>query len=290
MNRRDFLKLAAILGISGCQSVQSPVIVKKPKEEVSYELGDLCDTEIKEKDLTLHVYISPSERLWDYQDYRDELFGYLKAFFASQKINCHVKYSDSKFKAFTSSNEIGIEVLDSEQAIIKRYFEFSPLEKENPDIREELEKQKGYAATRKGIALINANWEEFRPDSSRKDIGWYSEPYKGITLKEYILRNNAGNIAHEVFHCLGFWHPGDFIPELVAVQEEGIPNVLSYGPAKFSEEYPLGYTISLLQQKLLHSSIAGNNFYKAFANSNRDLEIFVQDIARANYFILRSKI
>ena len=262
----------------------SVAAASRPSEQkVSYKLEDLCDTEIKERDLTLNVFIDKSEKLWDYHDYRDELFGYVTAFFAQYKINCKLVFLDSG-RSFDSSNEFGVEVLAGDKRMIERYTQlFSPkTDAEKLKIKMELSGFKGRAAPEKGVALINGYWEEFRADSSRKDKKWYSETYKGMTLKEYVLRNNAANICHEGLHCMGLWHPGTFTPALVSAKKKGIPNVLSYYPPEFSEKLPIGSELSLLQVKLMHSYLTGNNVHKAFLDSNRDIDVFLERIAKSN--------
>jgi hypothetical protein len=265
--------------------VEPPVVlaVSQPEQKVSYKLEDLCDTEITEKDLTLYVSIDKSEKLWDYHDYRDELFGYVTAFFAQYKVNCKLIFLDSG-RSFDSANEFGVEVLTGDKRMVERYTQlFLPkTDAERLKIKMELSGFKGRAVPEKGMALINGYWEEFRHDTSRKDKKWFSEPYKGMTVKEYIIRNNADNICHEVLHCMGLWHPGTFRPLLVSSKRGEIPNVLSYYPPEFSEKLPIGSELSSLQVKLMHSYVTGQNTYKAFLDSKKDLDVFLERIAGAN--------
>ncbi|HJN56672.1 MAG: hypothetical protein QF436_04000 [Candidatus Woesearchaeota archaeon] len=294
--------LPLIIALSGCSlreqlieseteanfRKQANIIASQQAQKPSYKLEDLLDTEIKERDLTLHVYIQPSQTLWDYHDYRNELFGYVKSFFAQNKINCNIIYSDTR-KDYNSHNELGVEVLDSGDEIVNRYFElFSQQNKfEGSITANRLKISKGYAVTQKGIALVNGGWEEFREDTSRKDKKYYYENDGVMLNKENILRQNAGIIVHEVLHCMSLFHPNDFYPALVSTKQENIPNVLSHLNPEFSDELPLGYGIADLQLRLMHSFLAGNNTYKAFVHAIRILDVFEIMIAKENNLFIR---
>lgn len=247
------------------------------QDRISYELSDLCDTEIQDRNLTLHVYIAKSEKLWDYHENKDELFGYVKSFFKDQKVNCYVVYSLSGFSSFNSPNKVGIEVLDSDEAINERCIQLSDTTyKRNKEV-------KGHAVTNRGIALINGGWEEFRDYMTREEVEeQFNEIYEGITKKEFTLRLNAGNICHEILHCFGLFHPRIFNPDIVHEFENNVPNVMSYYKPRFSDKSPIGYSLDLVQRKMMHSFIVGNMMYRAFVDSGRDLDLFTSRIAEAN--------
>ena len=63
--------------------------------------------------------------------------------------------------------------------------------------------------------------------------------------------------------------------------------MLSYYPPNLkSKNHPLGSSINLLQKRLMHSFLAGNNTYKAFQDSNKNLETFMNNLAKANNLYL----
>ena len=251
--------------------------LSRKQNRISYELSNLYNTEIQDRNLTLHVYIVKSEKLWDYHENKEELFGYIKSFFKDQKINCYIIYSLSDFSSFNSPNEVGVEILDSDESLEKRCVELSDTKiRKNTGF-------KGHAVTNRGIALINGGWEEFRDYMTRKEVEeQFNEIYEGVTKKEFTLRLNAGNICHEVLHCFGLFHPSIFNPDVIQEFENGIPNIMSYYTPKFSDKFPVGYTLDLLQRKMMHSFIAGNMMHGAFVDSGRDLDLFTRRIAEAN--------
>ena len=256
----------------------------------TYGLEELLDTEIRERALALNVYIQDSEKLWDYHEYREELFGYVRRFFKKQKVNCQVSYSNSPFNNFSSCNEFGIEILDSDIEFLKRYYELKP-EDRGKSAKEifGLQIPKGRAITKKGIALINGSWEEFREESSRSDKEWYTKFDKEhkMSVKEVILKNNAANICHETLHCLGLWLPYEF-PMLFPEYDEEGTNIMSYYPPKFTKKYPEGYKLEPIQVKMIHSFLAGKNTYRAFVDSGRDLDVFLERIGKENNLALEN--
>lgn len=281
-----FLPLA-LIGCSIETKINKPPIVHK---HVSYELSDLCDTPLTRKKLTLNVFIQPSEKLWDYHLYRAELFSYISKFFSQNNIDCEINYSSQQFKEFLEPSEKGLEILVSDEELLKRSFELSPViekEKEQQEIKKR-SNSKGYAITKKGIAILNGTWEEFRDYMSIKEQKeFFKGSYKKLSIKEFILRQNANNICHEVLHCTGLWHPESLYPILINRFEGKIPNVMSYQNPVLKDNLPIGANLSLLQQRILHSSIAGNNAYKAFEDSGFDLARFMGKIEFYNKRIRR---
>lgn len=285
------------LALIGCQkqdlkpTVEELTKVCQIQNKISYKLEDLCDTELYEKDITLYVYIAPSEILWDYHKYKEEIFGYVKDFFKEQNMNCEILFSESKLENFNSSNILGVEILDSEEKVAERYFHL--ISEPNDLIKGELRKiilnDMGYAATQKGIALISA-WEEFRNDEeiTKEEIEkQFSESYKGMTKKDYLFKENAGLICHELLHCVGLWHLDEF--DSLVKEDEIIPNIMANKLPKFRERCSVGYSTTNLQKRLIHSFIEGNNTYKAFVDSQRDLELYLKNLAEANNLELNKK-
>ena len=268
--------------------------VKPAQDRPSYKLEELCDTEIEEKELNLHVYIEPSEIIWDYHTYKDEIFSYVSSFFREQQIICNIHYSKTPLnRRFLKPNEVGIEIFESKRKMAKRYYDMNSKQKRNKiEGVAFLNFVKGYAETRDGIALIDGSWEEFRTFLTKEEVlEQFKIEHEGMTLKEHLFRINAGNICHEILHCLGLFHPGDFRPGLVKPHlKKGpneIPNIMTFYSSVFTKEYPMGYFLSELQGKFIHSFIAGNNFYRAFSDSNMDTEHFIKNIARENNLGLR---
>ncbi len=265
-----------------------PTAISQISSDVSYKLEDLCDTEIYEKNIILNVYIEDSNVLWDYHKHKNEIFGYVRDFFKEQQINCRIVYSNKQFNRFNKSDEFGIEIVDSDVKMKERYaklvtgLDFEP--KENPLILD----KRGYAATRAGISLINGCWEEFKEAIRDEEMtiqeveNQYDDEYKGMTVKEYLFKGYASNIAHELLHCMILFHPETIVTERIGKYSNGIPNIMSYEIPKFTEKNSLGYCLTPLQQKLIHSFIEGNNTYKAFLDSQRDLDVFIENLKKEN--------
>lgn len=286
--------LTSLLALSACsmgQNIHDSQIISISRtstestrriEDPSFELSDLLDTAIEPREITLNVYIEDSEILWDYHDYRDELFSYVKAFFAEQKIECHVQYSESR-KTYNVSNEFGVEIYDSTVDMFSRYGTlYNPRDNDTEEVERQINMSQAYALTEFGISLINGGWENFRENSSRKDRSFYLEPFSGTNFKEIILKQNAANVVHEVLHCMSLCHPGRFFPNIVEKYINDAPNILSQYCAEVSEENPIGYNITNLQVGLMHSYVAGNNTFIAFKSVGRDLDKFEEMFAKEN--------
>ena len=274
---------------------EQPAIVSKnlssiPYKNVSYKLEDLCDTELYEKNIILDVYIEDSKILWDYHKYKDEIFQYVKDFFKENQINCNIVYSNSHFQKFNSNNEFGLEVWDDKKDIEDRYFQLVTETDEIPKDNPLKFAAKGYAATKAGIALVNGGWEEFRDDMKTGELTieeiekQFPEQYKELTVKEYQFKNNmAANICHELGHCMGLFHIKTFDPVLVDLYYKDVPNIMSYCNMKVKKGYSIGYALNPLQKKLIHSFIAGNNAYKAFVDSHREMDFYIENIREKNH-------
>jgi hypothetical protein len=264
-------------------------VIDIPKP-VSYKLEDLCDTAVDFKDITLNVYIEPSDVLWDYHEYREEFFGYVEEFFGKQKIDCKINFSNKPLVESLDSNSFGLEVFGSLNKITNRYYKL--IGKQEGLTKKQCEKRvtRGRAVTRKGIALLNGAWEEFRldPEITREDVEMqFKQKYKGISTKEYVLKSNAGYCVHEVLHCIGLFHPNTFSPNLVKEKDENeINNIMSLYPANFKKEPLLGYKMSNLQRELMHSFISGNNNYKSFLDSKKDLDEYILKIGIKNNLMI----
>ncbi len=251
-------------------------------QKVSYNLENLLLTDLSEKDLSLYVYIQESEKIWDYHEYKEELFGYIKDFFKKYGINCKITYSQDLLAGFNSAEVVGVEILDSDKSFEERYSKLCDQHPEKIKKKNSLSTLKGYAVTEIGISLINGGWEEFRDDMSREEVEeQFKEEINEITKKEFILRQNAGNICHEVLHCLGLFHPSD-LPSVVKEFEGKIPNIMTGYPLQFSREYPLGSCLTPIQIRMIHSFISQDTFYKCFCDSNRELETFLKRISEEN--------
>lgn len=300
ISRRTFLKLAGakagLFGLSslGCGANRlvdrsaSPAPSPMPSggaSTVSYKLEDLLDTPIKERDLNMHVYIQPSSLLWDYHTYRDELFGYVRNFFRRQEIKCNVDYSDKPFKPFSSPNDVGVEIYDSDVGLRQRYDELYPrggtaVRKVDGEI---LKTHQGYCATEFGIALIKGAHEDWREEMTEDEWNeFFAQRYWGVSVKEFTLRTNAALICHEALHSLGIFHANNFTPALVERYQGDTPNIMTRENPRFSEECPMGYATTYLQKELMHSSLAGNDTYRAFVDSGRDLDTCLERIGAAN--------
>jgi hypothetical protein len=304
--------LASIFGNYGCtESNLSPIAKEQntrqnlvsvaptaPITPVSYKLEDLCDTPIKNREINLRVYIDPNEVLWDYREFKDELFGYIKDFFKENQIKCNINYTNERIDKTTAPNEFALEILANEKQVAKRYYglitQKEREDKSESDVGALMLNQKGYAATSAGVALVNGGWEEYRPVMTREEIEpQFKEEYKGMTKKDYTLRVNAANCIHEALHCAGLPHPNAFKEEIVKEFQtdkngQEIPNIMSYQNMN-TKCKGLGWELDDLQRKLLHSFISGNNAWKAFKDSYRDLDIYQGNLARANGITERGK-
>lgn len=273
--RKHLALTALLLPLISCTTPDPITLNTANQIRPSYKLEDLCDTPVEERELTLNVHIEPSEDIWDYHEHREELFGYIQEFFAEYKIKCKIRYRSSPLEEHTKPNEIGVEIRDSEPSISKRSYELS---RETTD-----ESIKGRAITTEGIALVNGGWEEFRGKKTRKEIKeLFSITIEEMTMQEYILRNNANLITHEILHCLGLFHPNEFSPDLINTYENEIPNIMSYASPEFSSSLVLGANMTSLQERLIHSYIAGNGSFKAFVGSHKDMNIYLENIAKDN--------
>jgi hypothetical protein len=227
----------------------------------SYKLEDLCDTEVDWKSITIHVYIEPSQGLWEFYKYKDKIFPYISDFFREQMINCKIVDANEPLKPFNSSNEFGIEIWDSQEEKEKRYWELST--------GLEVPKSTGLslaftsqAVTRAGISLTHGKRKASKEMSSEEInkiiLGLYE------TNEEYPLKNWAAHFSHEILHCMGLFHPETFYPMIT--EDTKVPNVMLPYDAliipRFTNENSLGYCLDSLQQKLIHSYIAEKNNYK----------------------------
>lgn len=287
---RNFRKALVVglcsLAFLGCnpRNIRELSFNQTPKvfqtKRVSYRLEELCDTEIYEKNITLKVYIQPSEILWDYHKYKEELFGYVKEFFKEQQINCNVVYSNKQFNRFKKSDEFGIEVLESKEDVEKRYWKllFGDDDK-TPKI---LLYDRSHAITRAQISLIKGRHiSKSGSDDSIKEA--LLEIYEDEFSKEYFLKSLAAHFCHEVGHCMMLFHPDTLNPS--PISKIDMPNIMyQYNDRfpKIQENCTLGYGLTSLQQKIMHSFIAGNNTYRAFLDSERDLRLFLNNLAEAN--------
>lgn len=286
----DYL-IAACIGFSGmCYSAEpalrdsTNVASQAEKYKVSYKLEDLCDTSVSEREIKIHVYVEPSDVLWDYHEHKDEIFRYVNSFFKKLKINSIIDYSETPLKKIDASNEFGVEVLDSNKKLTERYLGLC-LAKDDPEIKnieEKTSNQKGYSAAKYGLALINGGWEEFRSMPRNEVEEQFDGVYKGMTVKEYILRQNANNIVHEILHCMGLFHPVDLGYAVVKRSEGDTPNIMSLQLPNFSKDLPLGADLDSFQEKLIHSFITRKNAYSAFSDSGKDIKTFLRNIAKSN--------
>ena len=295
-----------LLGCNGNSNNNLEQIVKKqeasekvyqvPQEsqtykKVSYKLNKLCDTKVDWKDMKINVYMEDSKVLYDYHKYRDEIFGYVKDFFKENKINCQVIYSDNNFLKFDSFNEFGVEIVSSNIKMKNRRDELLKSIGITPRYDPYIMHGKGYGVTRASIALINGGWEEFRSDLETGEMTpedmekQFSRNYKGISVKEYLFKQNAGLICHEVLHCLGLPHPYQFEPPIVR-GDDFIPNIMGNSlprlQKEFQDRYSVGYSLEKIQKKLVHSFLAGKNNFKAFVSSERNLDVYLENLEKAN--------
>ena len=295
LSRRNFLKFSGLVGLvlSGCNTLKSPKIVENNSQKIvpkiikrtSYKLKDLCDTEIDWKNIKLHVYIEPSEILWEHHKYKEGIFEYVKDFFKEQKINCEVVYSESILKKFDNSNEFGIEIWDSKEDKEERYWQlFTGIEEVPEKINLNLI-QTSHAVTRAQISLTYGKRQSDTGKNHKEIDKILLELYRKD--KEFVLKNHASHFCHEVLHCMGLFHPDGFIDNLI--EKTKTPNIMIKNPKypKPTKQNILGYCLTPLQQKLIHSFIAGNNNYKAFVDSQKDLLFYLMNIAEANDLRLR---
>ena len=289
---------AGVMGLTfvlaGCNSpaTLNPREADKPAPAVtaasrpSYKLEDLCSSDLSWKNINIHVYIEDSKVLWDYQKYREEIFGYVRDFFGENFINCGVIYSGNRLSPFQSSSEFGVEILESEERMKERFAFLSTGINFDPNETKLILDMRGYAATRAGIALINGACEEHKElvksgEMSIKEVeDQYPNIYKGLTVREYLFKGYAANICHELEHCMTLFHPGK--GELVSEYEGKTPNLMSYQNPAFSKEHSIGYCLAPVQQRLMHSFIAGGNNYRAFVDSLRELDIYLERVAEEN--------
>lgn len=282
------LMLSGILGLAtilpGCTPLSNTQ--ETQKQAVSHKLEDLCDTETETiKKLNLHVYIENSERIWDYHEHKDEIFSYVKRFFRDYNIDCNVEFHEKPLEEYLECNKTGIEIYSDSKMLCERYAELKSWKKrrERKWASKDTNQKVGIAFTEKGIGLINGGWEEWRDKLSREEaIEQFPESRGGIKKREYLIRQQAGNIVHETLHCLGLFHPKTFNPRLVPEDMKIFPNIMGYESPIFVEHKPTGKILIEIQKKLLHSFLAGNGAYKAFQSNNYNLTDYLEDIAHTN--------
>ena len=298
--RRTIATGLAALAVSfpGCKPPVYPnpnnYELRKALASPSYKLEDLCEGEITPKEIKINVYIQHSEILWDYQNYKEEMFGYVKDFFTENSINCEIVYSEAPFSHFQGSREFGVEILDSSEKMKERYiFLLTGMEFDEKEAKIILD-MKGYAATRAGIALINGGFEEFRDmiksgDMSIKEVEeQYPETYKGVTKKEYLFKGYAANICHELMHCMTLFHTNN-LRGIVEDYTKGVPNIMTYKNPNFTQENTIGYCLTFLQKKMIHNFISGGNNHHAFVDSLRELDIYLGRVERENNLVSEQK-
>ncbi len=279
----------ALAGSAGCAQIQVPQQQTQVQREItSHKLEDLCDTETETvKRLNLHVYIEPHKDIWDYHEYRNEIFSYVTAFFKKYNVDCNIEFHNKPLeRAYLGCNETGVEILASDDRLTKRCFELEKpkTRKQKRKLKRDTSELEGRAVTEQGIALINGGWEEWRGDMSREEvIEQFPECYEGINKKEFFLRQHAGLIVHEILHCLGLFHPRTFLPRLVDEDRNLLPNALSYeAPKLLGKHHPTGRILIPVQTKLLHSYLVGNKTYQAFRDSDYRLTNYLRNMAIAN--------
>ena len=284
------LMLSGILGLAtimhGCAAVPN-THQENQKQISSHKLEDLCDTETETiKKLNLHVYIEPSERIWDYHEHKDEIFNYVKAFFQKYNVDCNVIFHQEPLeRAYLECNETGIEIYGDSKALCNKYVQLKDwgTRTELKWARKNTHQKVGIAVTEKGIALLNGGWEEWRDKLSKEEvIEQFPESRGGIKKREYLIRQQAGNIAHEALHCLGLFHPKTFNPRLVPEDRTILPNIMGYESPIFTNHLPAGKILIPIQKKLIHSFLTGNGAYKAFQSDNHNLTNYLENIAHAN--------
>ena len=284
------LMLSGILGFAailpGCTPF--PNASKETQKQIaSHKLEDLCDTEIETiKKLNLHVYIESSERIWDYHEHKNEIFNYVKAFFQTYNIDCNVEFHENPLeKAYLECNEKGVEIYGDSRVLCNRYAELKNWKKrtEKKWASKNTHQKVGIAVTEKGTSLLNGGWEEWRDKISKEEaMEQFPESRGGIKKREYLIRQQAGNIVHETLHCLGLFHPKTFNPRLVPEDRTVLPNIMGYEAPFFADHRPTGKILIDIQKKLLHSFLAGNGAYKAFQSNDYNLILYLENIAHAN--------
>jgi len=255
-----------------------------------YKLYRLCDTGIYWKNMKLHVYIEDSKVLWDYHKYKNDIFGYVKDFFKENKINCEISYSEKQFSGFSSNHEFGLEIVSSSKNMKNRRDDLLKELGITPKYDPYILYGKGYGVTKAGVALISA-WEEFRVDletgeMTPKDIEeQFLREYRGVSVKEYLFKQNASLICHEILHCLGLAHPHQVEPPIIT-DLDFIPNIMGNRlpelQKEFQDKHSIGYKFDRIQEKFIHSFLAGKGSYKAFVHSNRNLDVYLENLAKAN--------
>jgi hypothetical protein len=266
------------------QPIEKPVI----ERAISYKLEDLCDTEIREREINIDVYISPDEKLWDYHDYRDDIFSYLSEYFLEAKVKCDFNFLESPFNPSLERqpNHLYIEILPGKREFIDRILELQPVEneKERNNLIFGLSMMRGWSISKRGAVLLDGGWEEFRGYMTRDEIEPQFEDYSSeanATIGEHLFRMNAGLLFHEAGHNFGLCHTEDFEPHLVETHQGKVPNFMSYYPINLKDS-EIGYNITDLQKKLLHSYISGGMTYRALRDSDNDLGTFARNIASSN--------
>ena len=126
ITRRNFILGVLPTIVFGCNNDfyrYSSVLEPQIRNNASYKLEDLCDTGLYKKEINLSVYIKDSKLLWEYHQYKEEIFSYVKDFFRENNIDVHVSYSDTKLKGFNSPTEFGYEIHDSKREKEERYYQ-----------------------------------------------------------------------------------------------------------------------------------------------------------------------
>jgi len=296
INRRDFLKFGGGLMwlVLGSCDLNKNVLTSYPEfferfpKRVSYKLEDLCDTKVDWKDITLNVFIEDSKALWDSYKYKEEIFDYVKDFFKEQKVNCLVVYSNKQFEWFDKSNEFGLEVWGSKKEKEDRSWQLYTGILEVPKGNLFNLQYSSLAVTRAQVSLIDGRCRSYENKTQEEVNKLLVELYKKD--KEFILKKIAAHFCHEVLHCMSLFHVDDF--KLNLIKKTEIPNIMlsrsNYFMPKFKKNHSLGYSLNPLQQKLIHSFIAGNNTYKAFVDSQKDMTFYLENLAEANSLELES--
>jgi hypothetical protein len=293
----------ALAGISGCQREipASPFVRLEPEikstqpvpERVSYKLEDFLDTEVKLRDIKLNVYIENSENIWNYSEHKDEIFRYVKDFFKSHKVNCKINYSKTPMQDSNIINEFGLEILGSTEQMNKRRLElilgkFKVSEKTLNEFTKIINlKNDGFAYTEGNICLVDGSYDIFMKTlgktPSREEIKKrLNDNYQGISVQEAIQRNDADLICHEVLHCMGLFHPNIFKTDFFERYKiKDCPDIMILDLPRFDVNKQ-GYCLDEFQEKMMHSYLAGNNVYKAFMNSKKQLLPYLQRIRWEN--------
>lgn len=293
ISRRSFVSGILPLALIGCGRYE-PIRCENlllPKNEfresVSYKLEDLCDTKTDLKKINLFVYIKDSELLWEYHQYKKEIFGYVRDFFRENNIDVNVSYLDTKLKKFNDPTEFGIEIYDSKRGKEERFYQLKfGLDDVPNNLRLDLINT-SHAVTPAQIVLTNG----IRKSSGGLDINQINELIKDcyIINPEYILKSHASHFSHEILHLMSLFHVDSFDPDPISKDE--VPNIMrtSNGyiiASRYYDKNVLGFKIDDLQKKLIHSYVAGNNAYRAFENSDKIMKIYNFKLASGNEFEL----